>query len=196
MISILGLSLIFFPLSYETRYERNQDQSIAAVHPQNYSGGVQTADWRVLFEYATYTSESGTAAFNIRREHRDLLLHGGYNVWKGHFTDLKDLKWNIRLGGIIGTYRESISTTLLGVTDKDTGGERWATGATAAASLGYKFMALELEGRPLFGQNYDPQPQMSYIIRLGFQIPIGDSADIKNKKPVVSQPQASSKKRI
>lgn len=152
-----------YPLNYQTRFERNEDQYLQGRSSAlNFGLGVSRGRLAALLEVSSSSVTSDSGIIQIKREHREVL------VWLRR--DLERWQSVLFQGGLgAGSSQDLVTTRLAGDEVKDSG--RWD--ALGAASLGVawdikKTLRLSLEGRLFFGSNMDPNPQPDLLLRTGF----------------------------
>lgn len=157
--------------SPEIRYERDENQSLVQRKAHSYALALRKGMISGLFEYTNYGVDSGNPTLDIDREHKDYLLWG-----RLHYYDLNEDYLNFSLYAALGagTYQETVTTTLSGVATKDSGGNQMegaaALGVDSTLALqGHYGLLLAAELRLFFGKDYDPNPQVSGVIRVGVQ---------------------------
>lgn len=155
----------------ELRYERDENQGLVQRKAHSYSLALRKGMISAMFEYTNYGVGSGNATLDIDREHKDYLLWG-----RLHYYDLNAdyLNMSLYAGVAAGTYQETVTTTLSGVATRDNGGNQLegsaALGVDSTLTLqGHYGLILAAELRVLFGKDYDPNPQASGLLRVGFQ---------------------------
>lgn len=161
--------LQLYPLALDIRYEKDSAENYMEQKPQNLSFAYRTNAWSVLFEYSKFSQESGNSTLNIKRDHEEMLLWGRWHLWR---LQKKSMRVSVYGGGSLGTYKEDITTTLSGASQKDTTGAKFLGGLAAGADISYDFtkyfgVIAAAEGRGLMGQELDPNPTFGGVIRTG-----------------------------
>ncbi|QLY25008.1 hypothetical protein [Bdellovibrio sp. KM01] len=161
--------LQLYPLAMDIRYEKDSADNYIEQKPQNLSFAYRTNAWSVLFEYSKFTEESGNPTLNIKRDHEEMLLWGRWHLWR---LQKKSMRVSVYGGGSLGTYKEDVTTTLSGTSQKDSTGGKFLSGLAAGADISYDFtkyfgVIAAAEGRGLIGQELDPNPTFGGVIRTG-----------------------------
>ena len=98
------------------------------------------------------------------------MLWGRWHLW-----GLKNQRSQVSVYGAggVGTYQETIKTTLNGSGETDTTGYKLMGGLAAGADGSYLFtknfgVVAALEGRGLVASDFDPNPTWSAVLRTGF----------------------------
>ncbi len=161
--------LQIYPLALDIRYEKDAAENYEEQKPQNLSFAYRTNAWSVLFEYSKFTQDSGNPTLNVKRDHEEMLLWGRWHLWR---LQKKSMRVSVYGGGSLGTYKEDVTTTLSGNSQKDTTGAKFLGGLAAGADISYDFtrnfgVIAAGEGRGLMGQELDPNPTFGGVIRTG-----------------------------
>jgi hypothetical protein len=154
----------FLPLTVELRYERDSTQQTTDRRPVNLALGIRKGASTILFEYSSFTEETGNATLFIARKHQEYSFW-----WKESLMNFELLDFFI--SGGLGGYQEKVTTTLAGSgSATDTNGFLAMGGAGAGIqTLIFRNIILSLEGRFIAGQNFDPNPQADLLVRVGVE---------------------------
>lgn len=162
--------LHLYLLDFEMRYEKDASEQWVDRKPLNLGIAYRMSRWSVLFEYARFSEESGNSTLNIDRTHEEMMLWGRWHLW-----GLKNQRNQVSIYGAggIGTYQETIKTTLNGAGESDTTGYKIMGGLGAGVDGSYLFtrsfgVVAALEGRGLVASEFDPNPTWSAVVRTGF----------------------------
>jgi hypothetical protein len=153
---------VLFQAGADVRFERDEDQMIRNRTLFNFSGGVVRENWIGEVEYASFSTSSGNASLSVDRRFESVLT---WLYWQAlDFDSLAPY-----LGGGIGAIRETVKTTLLGMTEADE--SPWSF--TTAAALGVRLFPrsnfwLSGEGRLYKNPRLDPDPEFGAIFRVGW----------------------------
>lgn len=155
---------VFLPFAGELRYERNGSQQIVDRQPRNLAIGAGRGASDFLFEYATFSENTGNATLSIERTHQEYSFW-----WKENIINMEIM--DCFVSGGVGGYEEKVTTRFAGVgSATDTSGLQGLVGASVGLqSLLFRYVLLSLEGRFLAGRNFDPNPQGSILLRLGVE---------------------------
>jgi hypothetical protein len=157
-----------YPLALDIRYEKDSAENYQEQKPQNLSFAYRARAWSVLFEYSKFSQDSGNPTLNINREHQEMLLWGRWHLWR---LEKRQMRVSVYGAGSAGTYKEEVTTTLSGVSQKDSTGAKLLGGLAAGADISYGWknfgFVLAAEGRGLMGQELDPNPTFGGVIRTG-----------------------------
>jgi hypothetical protein len=164
-------SLQIYPLNADFRYERDKSQNSGLHNYSNIAFAYQLRAVSFLVEYAKYTEGSGNATTNIDHTHQELSL---WARW--HFARTDKSKSGIQLslyGGLgVGGYQDEVTTTLMSVSQTDKSGTRVLSGVSLGADATWDIangfgVVGAVEGRSLFGADFDPNPTIGGVVRLG-----------------------------
>lgn len=164
-------SFQLYPLGMEMRYERASSQDFETRHFLNFAFAYQKNNLSALFEYSKFNDDSGNTTSNIETSHQELILWGRW-----HFVTAKAESAPVQVslyGGLgIGAYQDQVKTTLMGQSQTDESGTKVLTGLSfggdLTCSLSKDFALLAaLEGRTLFSGDFDPNPLVSGVARVG-----------------------------
>lgn len=155
----------------ELRYERASSQNLELRSPLNFSVSYQIKRWSALLEYSRFEESSATGNYHIKREHQELMLWARYHLFAWTFAaDAHTLQGYLGFGG--GGFQESVTTTFQGESRKDSGSNPFMSGAAAGLEYSMRFTekfigSASLEGRSLFAADFDPNPTLSAVLRIG-----------------------------
>ena len=169
-IRLLPLNqLQIYPLAYEVRYEKDAAENYLEQKPLNLSIAYRKSSWSLLFEYSKFSQDSGNTTLNITRDHQETLLWGRWHLWR---MRQKSMQVTVYGSGGLGTYKEDVTTTLSGSTVTESTGSKFMGGLAAGSDISYDFarsfgVIAAAEGRALMGQEFDPNPTFSILMRAG-----------------------------
>jgi hypothetical protein len=158
-----------YPLAFEVRYEKDAAENYMEQTPLNLSIAYRQASWSVLFEYSKFSQETGNPTLKITRDHQETLLWGRWHLWR---LRKKAMQITVYGSGGLGTYKEDVTTTLSGSSVVESTGSKIMGGLAAGSDISYDFaksfgVIAAAEGRGLMGQEFDPNPTFSVLIRTG-----------------------------
>lgn len=169
-VRVLPLNqLQIYPLAYEVRYEKDAAENYLEQKPTNLSIAYRKASWSLLVEYSKFSQDSGNPTLMITRDHQETLLWGRWHLWR---LRQKAMQVTVYGGGGLGTYKEDVTTTLSGASMTESTGSKFMGGLAAGSDISYGFgerfgVIAAAEGRGLMGQEFDPNPTFSILIRTG-----------------------------
>jgi hypothetical protein len=144
----------------EVRPEKDVDGNQASHNLTNLSFGAGFGTWLAMFERATYEESSGNATLNLKRKFEDSL------IWIHYRT----ASWNYMipyLGAGTGFYKNTVDTTLGGITTSNESKNKLIGGGCFGVSLDVPYLWLSAEARLLFGDELDRQPTIGGLVRMG-----------------------------
>ncbi len=155
----------------EIRYERGEDQNLDQKQPHNYSVAIRRDSLSLLLETANLSESTGNPALQVDRRYED------YSLWgRLHFLNIQKepFRWSLYATLGVGSYQEIITTRLGNQSITDNGNHELMTGLGVGTDLAVLALrdfgfVLGIEGRLLFGRDFDPNPQMSALLRMGLQ---------------------------
>ncbi|MGZ3744334.1 MAG: hypothetical protein ACXVB1_10995 [Pseudobdellovibrionaceae bacterium] len=150
------------PLGLEFRFEREESQQMADRRPLNLALGGRKGSSSLLFEYSSFTETTGNVTLSLERTHQEYSFW-----WKEKFMDFEFMEAFFSAG--LGGYEEKLTTSLaMSGSTTDTSALQALGGAGAGLqTLVFKYVLLSIEGRFIAGKNFDPNPQASFLLRLG-----------------------------
>ncbi len=150
-------------LNPELRYEREANQQMIFRHPLNVGFGAQLDNTTYIIEVSHFTETSGNQTLSIDRTHYETAFWINYNLYQfGSF--------NFFAGAGAGIFRETVKTNLNGNSSVDVGEVQPLVGTSVGLkALLWKHLILSAEGRFLVGQNFDPNPQLGMLLRVGVE---------------------------
>lgn len=180
---MLGFSLLFsvsaqaemaarILISPEMRFERGEEQEVESRSALGLAAGVSVASTIFLFEYAQFSTRSGSGSLEIDRTHRDFLLWLQRSVWHGKSF----LSPEFYLAGAVGGFDEKIETSLSGGDSVVDHSAMKLQGAVAVGFEGrvnmgaFSALLLALEGRMYISGELQPNPQFAALLRLGIEL--------------------------
>ncbi len=159
-------SFIVAPYQPDFRYVKTLDAQMQWQQGAVHSLGLQKDNFIFFLDYANSTDDSGNQALAFRKDRVEVLLSGYYLFYSPN----EYLGFAAGLGA--GLYEDTLKSRLLGqeITER-TGNQILAKGSFALmGNWNYFFYSLELGG--LTGRDYDPQPTLTVLLRLGLQFTI------------------------
>lgn len=160
--SAWGFRLFPF-LNYENRFERGVETNLESRTPTSFALGARWNRWHGLLENSRYSVKTGNAMLSVDRQHQEFLLWVRYDAYRSKAG-------NLYLAAAPGVFQESVQTQLNGSVAKDESDWKMSTGLAIGAELWWKFLLVGGEARMTSGEDYDPNPMMGYIFRIGFEI--------------------------
>jgi hypothetical protein len=156
--------LDFFPLNGEYRYERDSSQQLVDRRPLNLAFGARKGASTFIFEYSSFKELTGNVTLSIDRQHQEYSFW-----WKENLINLEFVDFFV--SGALGGYEEKATTTLAGSgSATDTSGFQPLGGVSAGIhTLMFRYVLFSFEGRLIAGKNFDPNPQVSLLARLGVE---------------------------
>lgn len=153
-----------YPFNFYARYDRNDQQEWRRFDPRMYSLGLEFQKFELAFEVTTFSSDSTMGSIFIRREEKEYHFWGRLPVVRWPVVDLY-------LGGAVGSYDETITTTIASESKQSSSFWNWSSGLSAGVQYRqFEYLLLSLEARCLFGKDFDPQPQFGGLLRIGLRI--------------------------
>lgn len=147
----------------EIRYERDSVQQVVNRSPLNFALGARKNATTFLLEYSAFEDKSGNSTLSVERQHREYVLW-----WKENLMNLELVDFFASLG--MGAYEEKTITRLSGSSATDNTGAQFMGGLSAGMqSMFVKYILVSAEGRILAGQNFDPNPQLGFVLRFGVE---------------------------
>lgn len=168
--SALGI----YPLNLDLRYERGSSQDLEVRTSRNFALAYHSHSFTLITEYSEFRDDTGNSTSSLSRQHQELLLWSRYNLVKG--SD-KSMRGVIYAGAGLGAYSESVETRLMGesrtdkLQDKLMGGASLGLELFILGSRGFGF-SVGVEGRALMGADFDPNPVLGGVLRLGLVAPL------------------------
>lgn len=165
-------TVVLYPLNVEVRYERGASQDLEARQPVNFALGYLSRSYGIYAEYSAFSETSGNSTSSIDRAHREMTLWARYNFLRGHDSGTHGFMY---VAGGLGGYEEEVTTNFMGSSREDKAGMKLMGGAALGVeaifmtSVGVGF-SLGIEGRVLGGADFDPNPNMSGLLRLGLHL--------------------------
>lgn len=145
------------------RVERDQDLNTDMSQAPAFSLGLGYKHFLGAFEYTSSEgSRDGNETLNVRRSSESAMLWGQYYT---------DDEWKFRpfFGVGLGARRERATSSIYNVQSEDRG--KW--GDMFGGAFGFRWAAftplwLTLEGRVLFSRDFDPNPTLGGLFKVGF----------------------------
>ena len=157
-------SIQAWPLGAGARFERDENQSLTTRATQRLAVGLNIESIQVELAHDRFSSNSSEGNVSIKRQYQD------FTLWLGHQFH----QWNqvqfLAAGGL-GQYQETIKTRVGALNDESTSNTKILIGV--GLELRYKpfdFGLLISSGtRILWAENFDPNLQPDFFVRLGFE---------------------------
>ena len=148
-------------LNPELRYERDANQQMSLRQPLGVGFGARKEKATFILDTSYDTERSGNQTLSIDRSHYRVGFWLNYELYQFE-------QCNFFAGVGAGPFLETVKTTLNGVSTFDTG-EIQPFGGAALGLRGFVFsrLVLSAEGRLLVGHNFDPNPQLGLLLRIG-----------------------------
>lgn len=146
----------------DMRGERDQKQSTTPRSWPTLTIGAGLKPWMALFEYASFTENSGNNALNVERKVETVLVWGQWST---------DEAWVVQpyMAVGIGGYRTSAEMTLY--SQKTASQGKWIEHGAGALGLRLSRLSpflLAVEGRVHMNRELDPSPTISGMLKMGF----------------------------
>jgi hypothetical protein len=144
----------------ELRPEKDVDGNPASHNLTNLSFGAGFGTWLVIFERAIFEETSGNTTLNLKRKFEDSLIWAHY----------RSEPWNHLIpfiGAGAGYYKNTVDTTLSGITTTNESKNKLLGGGCFGVSLDVPYLWLSAEARLLFGDELDRQPTIGGLLRIG-----------------------------
>jgi hypothetical protein len=151
----------FYPLNLHARFETGEQQSLVPRAAMGLALGAQLGRQSLLLEAGTFKTRTGNAFANIEREHQEVLMWLRTDV-------LANRNWAATAGAGLGFMRETAQTRIDGMQTNDGGAMDAGGGVSVGGLFKTKTLRLALEGRLIFGQSLQPNPQPDVVLRTGF----------------------------
>lgn len=150
-------------LGLDLRMERDQEQGTQVRSSPSISLGLGYKHYLGLIEYSqSQDNTGGNATLDVSHSSETAMLWGQL-----HTED----EWKFRpfFGFGLGAYRESATSEFYQQSQTDQGAWRDIYGAAFGFRwAGYSPFWLSIEGRVLINQNFDPNPTVAGLVRIGF----------------------------
>lgn len=174
--SKFGSTVINLLFGSQFRFEDGADQERSL---KSYSHlaltGFVLYDYWWAFETASFKESTGNSSLRIEREASEYNIGAGYSLWRWN-SMLGESNWhfvfNLVGAGFLGQNKNTISTTLLGSTQKDSSSPEWSMGAGVVASARLQYLTVEVDTRMMSSKSYEPQNVSVSSVRLGVAIPL------------------------
>jgi hypothetical protein len=145
----------------EFRGERDVNANYAGLTYLNLAAGVRYRQWNFLIESDTFSQTSGNATLSVEKKVQDIL------GWAYRVSDQSWHRISPMMGAGIGAYQIKVETTLSGTETDDSSTWKIMGGASAGLKLDLPVLWVSIEARLLVGDEFDPQPTLSGLARLG-----------------------------
>jgi hypothetical protein len=126
----------------------------------NYALGLGVDAFVFIFETAQYSTKSGNSTLSVETKFQDYMLWGNYRA----------MKWRVFapfLAAGIGSYNQSVTTTLSGNSKIDNSPNKLLTGIGFGLSFDVSVLWASVEARAFFGDELDSQPTLGALARIG-----------------------------
>ena len=151
-------------LAYDLHYERGMDQSVSPQSYQDLYGFYEFENfyWGAEFGLQRESNLSGQQTYSVKRSRRFTLfemmcLGESWDIFRPYFS----------VG--LGAYQDTITTVFMSSSTQDT--SRLYGSGFGGVGLRMENMLpvfITFEARLLFGENLDPQPNISAMAKLGW----------------------------
>lgn len=145
----------------ELRGERDVNANYMGLTYRNLAAGVRYRQWNFLIESAKFSQTSGNATLSVEKKVQDIL------AWTYWVSEPSWHRISPMMGAGIGAYQIKVNTTLSGTETADSTTWKVMGGASAGFKLDLPVLWVSLEARLLVGDEFDPQPTLSGLARLG-----------------------------
>jgi len=145
----------------EVRGERDVDGNYAGLNYRNFALGARYRRWNFLIESATDSQSTGNATLSVEKKVQNIL---GWAYWT---SDRSWYRLSPMIGGGLGAYQIKVATTLSGTETDDSSPWKVMGGVAAGLKLNLPVLWLSVEARILAGDEFDPQPTLSALARIG-----------------------------
>jgi len=159
-------SVILSPIQANSRYARQTDGQYVWLTSKSFAAGMFYQKHLMLLDYASHEDTSGNASLLLKRGRTEWLFNYRYMVYA--LTP----SLHLSLGGGLGIYEDQVQSRVGTETITDSSGaQMMASGAVGfVGEWNHLFYALEFQG--LMGRDFEPQPTVSVVGRLGVQFVI------------------------
>ncbi len=162
-------NLYLSPLSQQLRYEKTESTVNTERVSSAYAFGLRYSDISMLFENSKYNVNTGNLALNVEREHIENLLFVRLHFAEKTISFL-DCGFFVAMG--LGSYQENITTRVYSSQSYDKGNLELATTTALGAQLvlnqtQYVKLFSEFEARLTSGRDFQPNPNVGLVYRLG-----------------------------
>lgn len=150
-----------YPLDYSFRYDKSEDQDYRRFDLRVLAAGLEFRRFDLTFEVSHFDMSSQVGSLSVAREQQEYHFWGRANLWRWQLFDV--------YGGLaVGSYDETIKTTLGASTVESTSQWNWSAGASAGVNFHiHKNLLSAIEIRTMYGKDFDPQPQFGGLCRIG-----------------------------
>lgn len=167
-------SMRAYILNPEMRFERDGSQEVIDRKPLNFAVGYKRNNFSFALEYSRFEESSGNQTSSLDRIHQDFLF------WlKLHFLpySFREFNSNLFVGPGGGVFQESVTSSFMGESRTDNGGNKFVSGLMVGWEVIVKgnqyFSALmSVEGRALVSSEFEPNPVWSSVFRFGVLFPL------------------------
>jgi hypothetical protein len=150
-----------YPFDYSFRYDRNEDQDFRRFDLRVLAVGLEFKRFDLTFEVSHFDMSTSVGSLSVAREQQEYHFWGRASLLRWQLLDI--------YGGLaVGSYDETIKTTLGASSSQTSSQWNWSTGASAGVNFHlHKYLLSALEIRTMFGKDFDPQPQFGGLLRIG-----------------------------
>lgn len=154
----------FYLLDREMRFQKSGASEVAShADVVNFAIGGRLGATSLLLEYGKFSNTTGNATLSIASSRQELIAW-----WKQAFYNLGSADLFATAG--LGAYQEQVKTNLTGTSVTDTADPSAMAGfGVGVSTLFLDHFLVSLEGRALFGANFDPNPEPGILFRAGFE---------------------------
>lgn len=157
-------SVILWPLGSAMRMERDENRNLVPRIAQQYALGIGFDNWSVELARTQFESDSEEGNVRVVRNYEDMML------WLGHQVSLSEQVDFVGSGGL-GLYQEKIKTVVGVISSMSKSDQKLLFGLGAELKwqpfdLG---LLLSTGARVLMSEDFDPNPQPEFFVRVGWQ---------------------------
>ncbi len=160
------INLILSPFQLGYRYARQLDTQMVWQKANTFAVGGQYQRHIFLLDYGQFSDSSGNQTLSYRKDRVEWLLSYRYAVYSlaAHL--------NLGMGFGLGAYDDTVKSRLgAQEVSESTGAQVLASGLVSlGGNWNYFFYAAELQ--MLYGRDYEPQPTLGGLLRIGLQFAI------------------------
>lgn len=149
-------------LAREARLEQNFEKENQFQALSNLSVGVQFSDRLISFERSAFSETSGNSTLDVRRNFQDYMIWADYSPRMNSVT-------NLFLGMGVGAYQDTVETRIYSDSSQKSSDWRLLGGANFGIQLHYSVLWTSLEIRALVGDEFDHQPKLGGLAKIGLQ---------------------------
>lgn len=146
----------------EGRLDQSSQKENTIQKLSNFSLGLQKGSAQILIEKSQFEELSGNSTLSVRRNFQDYMAWGSYipkiNSWSSLFV-----------GGGLGGYQDAVETFLSGSSRLNKSSWKALAGFHFGIAAYVSVISASLEMRGLFGDEFDRQPQIAGVARIGLR---------------------------